>query len=219
MTWAPSVLATGGGYVMYVATEEASSGRQCISAATSPTPGGPYTDPSSSPFLCQRQLGGSIDPTVVRDAKGGLHLVWKNDGNCCNMPTALWEQDLERRRPAPARQPPPPRRRSRLGGRQRRGAGDDSGHPRLVAVLLRRQLADSVICHRPGLVRDHPRPLPHHALSQPLLPSTAQERTPSGLDTFLDASGHRWAAFTTTVLIPSRHRHRFYANRVLTSPR
>src|SRR5579864_1460021 len=53
MTWAPSVVVTGGRYVMYVATEEASSGRQCISAATATTPAGPYTDPSVSPFLCQ----------------------------------------------------------------------------------------------------------------------------------------------------------------------
>jgi hypothetical protein len=41
-------------------------------------------------------------------------------------------------------------------------------------------------------------------------------RTPGGLETFRDASGHSWVAFTTTVLIPSRrHPDHLYANRVL----
>ena len=34
MTWAPAVLAVAGHYIMYVATEDASSGRQCIAAAS-----------------------------------------------------------------------------------------------------------------------------------------------------------------------------------------
>ena len=203
MTWAPSVVATGRRYVMYVATEEQSSGRQCISAATSPTPGGPYTDPSSSPFLCQRQLGGSIDPSIVRDAHGGLHLVWKNDGNCCNLPTALWEQDLSGDGLHLLGSP------HRLLGAGPAWEDGNVEAPTMVAAAHGWWLFYSggnwrTASYATGLAwcvaiqgpcRD--------VMSQPLLPSTAQERTPSGLDTFLDASGHRWAAFTTTVLVPS----------------
>jgi hypothetical protein len=94
MTWAPAVLAVDRHYLLYVTTEEARSGLQCIALAESPTAAGPYVDDSSAPFLCQRSLGGSIDPTVVRSAGGRLSLVWKNDGDCCGVPTRIWEQDL-----------------------------------------------------------------------------------------------------------------------------
>jgi hypothetical protein len=39
-------------------------------------------------------MGGSIDPMVVRDPGGRLHLLWKNDGNCCGITVWLWAQDL-----------------------------------------------------------------------------------------------------------------------------
>jgi beta-xylosidase len=216
MTWAPSVTAIGGRYVMYVTTEEQASGRQCIALATSSAPAGPYVDRSTQPFLCQRGLGGSIDPDVARDGLGGLHLVWKSNGNCCGLSTWLWDQDLSRDG-------------LHLVGTAHRLLGADqpweSGNvegPALVPAsrgwwLLysggdwRTASYATGIAWCPtieGPCRD--------VLPRPLLPSTPTMRTPSGLSTFVDAHGRRWAAFTTTVLVPSQYRPgRFYDNRVL----
>ncbi len=94
LSWAPAALGVDGRYILYITLPEARSGRQCIAAATSPTPEGPYADRGDGPMLCQRDLGGSIDPSVVTDRAGGLHLLWKNDGNSVGRPTALWEQSL-----------------------------------------------------------------------------------------------------------------------------
>jgi len=94
LTWAPAALATGNRYLLYVTVPFGSTGRQCIAAQTSPAPQGPYTDTSNGPLVCQLDQGGSIDPSVTRDPSGHLHLLWKNDGNCCGIPVSLWEQDL-----------------------------------------------------------------------------------------------------------------------------
>jgi beta-xylosidase len=94
LTWAPAVLETPVQYVMYVSVQDSASHRECISAATSANPDGPYRDAVGSPFVCQPDLGGSIDPSVFRDEAGDLHLLWKSDGNCCNLASVLWEQGL-----------------------------------------------------------------------------------------------------------------------------
>jgi hypothetical protein len=94
LTWAPAVLATAHGYLMYVTVPDAASGRECIAAEASTLPQGPYHDTASGPLVCQQNLGGSIDPMVVGDRAGRLHLLWKNDGNCCGVRVSLWEQDL-----------------------------------------------------------------------------------------------------------------------------
>jgi beta-xylosidase len=216
MTWAPTVIAAGGRYVMYVTTEEQASGRQCIALATSTSPGGPYADGSTHPFLCQRSLGGSIDPDVVRDAGGTLHLVWKSNGNCCGLATSLWEQDLSAdglRLVGSAHR--------LLGADQAWQAGNVEGPALLPAAKgwwlfysggdWRTASYATGIAWCPtveGPCRD--------VLSHPLLASTATLRTPSGLSPFVDTHGRLWAAFTTTVLIPSQFRPgRYYDNRVL----
>ena len=64
---------------------------------------GPFEDHPEAPLVCQRELGGSIDPYPYRDADGRLYLFWKNDGNCCAQPVHLWVQPLAddgRRSPA-----------------------------------------------------------------------------------------------------------------------
>jgi beta-xylosidase len=94
MSWAPAALDTGHGYVLYVSLPEASSGQQCIGAATSAVPEGPYTGAGDGPLLCQHDLGGSIDPAIARDRHGHLHLLWKDDGNALGLPTSLWSQPL-----------------------------------------------------------------------------------------------------------------------------
>ncbi|MHB1534091.1 MAG: glycoside hydrolase family 43 protein [Acidimicrobiales bacterium] len=94
-TWAPAVLAAGAGrFVLYVSVRDQRSGRECIAVATSAKPDGPYTNHSRSPLVCQVGLGGSIDPSVSRDRKGVLHLVWKSDGNAIGIVPELWQQAL-----------------------------------------------------------------------------------------------------------------------------
>jgi beta-xylosidase len=95
MTWGPAAQRLGAGWVLYFSTEEAASHLECIGAAFASTPTGPYADRSSSPLVCQRSLGGSIDPSVVFTAGGaGQALVWKSDGNARHVPVEIWEQEL-----------------------------------------------------------------------------------------------------------------------------
>jgi hypothetical protein len=95
LSWAPAVLGTGRGFILYVTLPDAASGQQCIATATSPVPQGPFTAVGDGPFVCQHELGGSIDPAVVRDGRGRLHLLWKDDGNSLGRPSSLWEQQLD----------------------------------------------------------------------------------------------------------------------------
>ncbi len=90
-TWGPSVIAVGKHWVLYYSTRIRGRNIECIGAATSKLPGGPYLDSSSAPLICQRSLGGSIDPDAVRLSTGKLVLVWKSDGS-----RQIWEQQLSR---------------------------------------------------------------------------------------------------------------------------
>ena len=93
-TWAPSVLPRAGGYVLYYTVRHRDSGHQCISLATSARPGGPFVDTSPAPFLCQHELGGSIDPSPVLDAAGRPFLVWKSEGETVGGRAELWSAPL-----------------------------------------------------------------------------------------------------------------------------
>jgi glycosyl hydrolase family 43 len=93
-SWAPAVLATQHGFVMYITLPEARGGQQCIGTAVASAPAGPYAGVGDGPLVCQRKLGGSIDPTIARDPSGELHLLWKSDGNSVSAPTSLWSQRL-----------------------------------------------------------------------------------------------------------------------------
>ncbi len=217
MTWSPSVAAVKGQYLLYVTTEEASSGLQCISLATATHPAGPYVDRSSQPFVCQRNLGGSIDPSVVKDASGHLHLIWKNDGNCCHQPTAIWEQNLSADGMhlvgAPVRL-----LSSTLAWQQ----GNIEAPAMIAAAGHGWWLFYSGSMWRnsdyaTGLAYCTSIQGPCQETSQqPFLASTDQLRTPSSLDTFQDSQHRTWLAFTATVLVPSRRNPaRHILNRVL----
>jgi beta-xylosidase len=93
-TWAPEVISVGDGYVMFYTAADETSGRQCIGRATAAAPTGPFIDQNPTPFVCQPDLGGSIDPNPIRTADGSLYLYWKNDGNCCGQPVHIWGQQL-----------------------------------------------------------------------------------------------------------------------------
>ena len=97
LTWAPGVLQVHSGYVMYYTVHDPTLGRQCISVATSATPGGPFTDTSSQPLVCQTADGGSIDPNPYVDSSNGArYLLWKSDDNSLGAghPTHIWGQRL-----------------------------------------------------------------------------------------------------------------------------
>lgn len=93
MTWAPSAQKVGSSWVLYYSTQEQSSGLECIGAARSSDPAGPYVDNSTLPLVCPRGLGGAIDPSVVHTPAGAL-LVWKNDGNATHSTVGVWQQPL-----------------------------------------------------------------------------------------------------------------------------
>ena len=94
LTWAPSVLSLGRRYLLFYTARDRSAGLQCIGRAEGWAPAGPFIDTSAAPFLCQAELGGSIDASVVRDGDV-VYLLWKNDGNCCGKPVTLWSQRLD----------------------------------------------------------------------------------------------------------------------------
>src|SRR5436190_7576893 len=99
-TWAPEVLKTSAGYVLYYTAHDSelkrpdSNGSQCITLAVSKVPEGPFVDGSDKPLVCQADLGGSIDATAFVDVDGTAWLIWKNDGNCCGLPTRFFMQHL-----------------------------------------------------------------------------------------------------------------------------
>jgi beta-xylosidase len=95
LTWAPGVIQIDDdSFLLYFVSRDKESDLQCIGMATSDSPIGPFKDDSDEAFVCQTDLGGSIDPYPYRDADGQLYLYWKNDGNCCGKPVELWVQQL-----------------------------------------------------------------------------------------------------------------------------
>jgi beta-xylosidase len=93
-TWAPGVIQIEDKFLMYYVARDKETDRQCIGLATSTDPTAAFTDPNDKAFICQEELGGSIDAYPFRDEAGKLYLLWKNDGNCCNLEVALWIQEL-----------------------------------------------------------------------------------------------------------------------------
>jgi len=113
--WAPSVWARpDGSYVMYystpatvslgclartpplgcIKTVNGTTSAMCISRAVSSSPAGPFVDDSSSAFICPLSNGGAIDPSVFVAPDGTPWLLWKSDGDCCNLPTTIYSQQL-----------------------------------------------------------------------------------------------------------------------------
>lgn len=93
-TWAPGVIQIEDKFLMYYVARDKAIDRQCIGVGVSKDPDGPFLDPNDEAFICQEELGGSIDAYPFKDDDGKLYLLWKNDGNCCNLEVALWIQEL-----------------------------------------------------------------------------------------------------------------------------
>lgn len=94
LTWAPEVIDIDGTYVLYFTTRDKASNKQCVGVATSDKPEGKFRSAGDQALVCQAKEGGTIDASPFRDADGRLYLYFKNDGNCCGIPTYLYVQKL-----------------------------------------------------------------------------------------------------------------------------
>ena len=87
-TWAPEVTEVSeGNYVLYFTATNFDPALQCIGVATATSPVGPFEVQGEGMLVCPEDEGGAIDASTFTDDDGGLHLVWKNDGNCCGLDT------------------------------------------------------------------------------------------------------------------------------------
>jgi len=103
LTWSPSVYRLHGRYVMYFSplVTGSSPPQHCIAIATSPTPTGPFLV-RRTPFICQRNFGGDIDPQLFVDPRGPNgpshpdYMVWKSDNNSTpgDGTTTIWARPL-----------------------------------------------------------------------------------------------------------------------------
>lgn len=94
LVWAPEVIRIGDAYVLYYTARDRTSDKQCVGVATSALPEGKFKDTRIAPLVCQTAEGGTIDASPFRDDDGKLYLYYKNDGNCCGIPTYLYVQEL-----------------------------------------------------------------------------------------------------------------------------
>lgn len=217
MTWAPAALRTSAGWVLYYSTEEASSQLECIGQAFSSSPTGPYTDRSSAPMLCQRQVGGSIDPSVVRGPSGDEFLIWKNNGNAVQAADGVWAQQLTA---------------DGLGltGKPHRLLGSDQPWQRGIVeapAMVPAAAGGYWLFYAGGNWNSaaYDTGLAYCASvtgscvetsASPFLATGPAVISPGGLDTFTDHHGHLVAAFTALIQVNStRHPGRHFYNRVV----
>lgn len=93
--WAPEITYDKGRvYVYYTAHKK--NGTLCVGVASADRPEGPYRD--HGPLICQE--AGSIDAFPMRDEKGTLYLIWKEDGNSVGKPTPIWISEMNEERTA-----------------------------------------------------------------------------------------------------------------------
>jgi beta-xylosidase len=195
LTWAPAVVADHGRYVLFFTARDRRSGRQCIGRAESSAPAGPFVDASSAPFVCQTELGGSIDPSLVHDASGRLYLLWKNDGNCCGKPVTLWSQRLSAEAQTPLDAPAP------LLGRDRAWEGPLIEAPTMWWEAGRWRLLYSANTwdserYAVGYAECESPLGPCRKLSDgPVLSSDGETSGPGGAEVFTDLAGRRWIAY------------------------
>lgn len=93
--WAPEISYENGKvYVYYTAHKK--NGNLCLGIASADKPEGPYKDHGT--LMCQN--AGSIDAFPMRDEKGKLYLIWKEDGNSVKSPTPIWAMEMNESRTA-----------------------------------------------------------------------------------------------------------------------
>jgi hypothetical protein len=216
MTWGPTVHQVGDAWVLYYSTEAAASRRECLGAAYSSSPIGPFVDTSGSPLVCQAALGGDIDPSVVDAGAGHLALVWKNDGNANGTPVGIWEQPLS------------PDGRSVTGHPVRLLAADQAWEHHIIEGPA--MLADSSggwwLFYSGGTWQSDTYDTGvawcatvagpcRQPVDAPLISSRPTAVSPGGLDTFVDHTGHLWASYSAFPSHPADARAAMASPRVL----
>ncbi|MEU5218728.1 family 43 glycosylhydrolase [Streptomyces sp. NPDC020807] len=93
--WAPEVFDNGDGFTLLYTARDRAGGRQCVGAALSATPGGPFRPTGDGPLVCPTEAGGAIDASTYSE-HGTRYLLWKSDGNCCELDTWLHLQPVTR---------------------------------------------------------------------------------------------------------------------------
>lgn len=91
--WAPEIAFDNDTYYIYY-TAKKNNGPLCVGVASSKNPQGPYRDHGA--IVCQD--AGAIDGFQIRDDKGKLYLIWKEDGNSRGEPTPMWGQEMNEKR-------------------------------------------------------------------------------------------------------------------------
>ncbi|HWF15188.1 MAG TPA: glycoside hydrolase family 43 protein [Acidimicrobiales bacterium] len=95
--WAPDVHRFGDRYVLYFTTllRGSSPATMCIGDAVGTKISGPFVA-QPDPFICQRALGGSIDPRTFVRPDGNAFMLWKSDqnANSSTTPTQIYSQAL-----------------------------------------------------------------------------------------------------------------------------
>lgn len=90
-TWAPEVIQVAPDrFVMYLTTTNFQPTTQCIAAATSDSPEGPFEVVGDEMLVCPEEQGGAIDASTFLDDDGTRYLLWKNDGNSRGLDTWLY---------------------------------------------------------------------------------------------------------------------------------
>jgi Glycosyl hydrolases family 43 len=85
--WAPAALVRPAGTLLYYATREAFTGRQCLTVAMSATPTGTFVDSTTGPLECGTT--GAIDPSPFVDSNGAPYLLYKTE-----RPARIWSRPL-----------------------------------------------------------------------------------------------------------------------------
>ncbi len=94
LTWAPEVSKwPDGTFRLYFTARNAAFPKQCLGVASASSPLGPFEVQGDSMLVCPEELGGAIDATVYFDNETP-YLIWKNDGNCCGIPTSFYMSEL-----------------------------------------------------------------------------------------------------------------------------
>ncbi|GHG54368.1 glycoside hydrolase family 43 protein [Streptomyces griseocarneus] len=93
--WAPEVYDNGPGFTMHYTALDRAGGKQCIGVALSSSPDGPFRPVGDGPLVCPVAQGGAIDASSYTE-NGHRYMLWKNDGNCCEMDTWLHLQPVSR---------------------------------------------------------------------------------------------------------------------------
>ena len=216
MTWGPTVHQVSGGWALYYSTEDASTQRECLGVALSSSPTGPFSDTSSVPLVCQGDLGGDIDPSVVVPAPGQLALVWKNDGNANGSPVSIWEQPLTSDGRSTTGTP------VRLIGADQAWEHNIIEGPSMLADTKggwwlfysggtwQSDTYDTGVAWCATVAGPCKKPA-----RSPLLASTPTAVSPGGLDTFVDQQGRLWASYSAFPTQPADARAAMASPRVL----